>query len=142
LIKDYDLTIQYHPSKSNVVADALSRTGVPKTVIPLIADLDRMGISFCYVGTAHEQTQLLIQSPILDRLLEAQQHDHLIQEVHKRIANGNPREFSIDEHDVVRFRRRLCVPQKSDVKRDIMREAHQTPYTIHPGETKMYRDLK
>jgi len=90
LIKDYDLTIQYHPSKSNVVADALSRTGVPKTVIPLIADLDRMGISFCYVGTAHEQTQLLIQSPILDRLLEAQQHDHLIQEVHKRIANGNP----------------------------------------------------
>jgi len=34
------------------------------------------------------------------------------------------------------------VPQKSDVKRDIMREAHQTPYTIHPGETKMYRDLK
>lgn len=25
---------------------------------------------------------------------------------------------------------------------DILREAHRTPYTIHPGETKMYTDLK
>jgi hypothetical protein len=25
---------------------------------------------------------------------------------------------------------------------DILREGHQIPYTIHPGETKMYRDLK
>jgi hypothetical protein len=37
---------------------------------------------------------------------------------------------------------RLCVPQKSEVKMDILREAHKTPYTVHPGETKMYRDLK
>jgi hypothetical protein len=27
LIKDYDLEIQYHPEKANVVADALSRKG-------------------------------------------------------------------------------------------------------------------
>jgi hypothetical protein len=36
LIKDYDLTIQYHPGKANVVADALSWTGVPKVAILLI----------------------------------------------------------------------------------------------------------
>jgi hypothetical protein len=66
----------------------------------------------------------------------------LIQEVRKRIANGRPREFSIDESDVVDFRGRLCVPQKSKVKMDFLREGHRTPYTIHPSETKMYRDLK
>jgi hypothetical protein len=25
---------------------------------------------------------------------------------------------------------------------DILREGHQTTYAVHPGETKMYRDLK
>ena len=28
LLKDYDLTIHYHPKKANVVADALSRKSV------------------------------------------------------------------------------------------------------------------
>jgi hypothetical protein len=66
----------------------------------------------------------------------------LIQEVRKRIANGRPQEFSIDETDVVRFRGHLRVPQKSEVKMDILREGYRTPYTVHPSETKMYKDLK
>jgi hypothetical protein len=64
LIKDYDLTIQYHHGKANVVSNALSRTAVPRTVMPLISDLDRMGITFCYAGVAHEETEMLIQSSL------------------------------------------------------------------------------
>jgi hypothetical protein len=40
---------------------------------------------------------MLIQSSLLERVREAQLHDRLIQEVRKRIANGRPREFNIDE---------------------------------------------
>jgi hypothetical protein len=33
LIKDYDLDIQYHPGKANLVADALSRKGQANTAL-------------------------------------------------------------------------------------------------------------
>jgi hypothetical protein len=61
-----------------VVADALSRTGVPTTVMPLITDLDRMGITFCYAGVAHEETKMLIQSSLREHVREAQLHDRLL----------------------------------------------------------------
>ena len=60
LISDYDLTIQYHPRKSSVVANALSWTGVPNTVMPLVMDLNHLGVSFCYAGSIRKETQLLI----------------------------------------------------------------------------------
>jgi hypothetical protein len=47
-----------------VVADAVSRTCVPRAVMPLIYDLDRMGITFCYAGVAHEESKMLIQSSL------------------------------------------------------------------------------
>jgi hypothetical protein len=68
------MTLQFnHTGKANVVVDALSRTGVPKVAMLLIIDLDRMSISLCYAGTAREETQMLIQSSLLERVQEAQQ---------------------------------------------------------------------
>jgi hypothetical protein len=78
LIKDYDLSIHYHPRKANVVADALSRSKVPKVAMPLIADLDHMGVALCYVGTAREETRMLTQSSLLERVRVAQQQDRLL----------------------------------------------------------------
>ena len=103
-----------------MVVDALSRFGVPKVALQLITDLDRLGIALCYVGTASEETRMFIQSSLMERVRAAQQQDHLLQEARKRVGDGKPREFSIDENDLVRFRGHLCVPQKSEVKMDIV----------------------
>jgi hypothetical protein len=91
LIKDYDLIIQYHPGKANVVVDALSRTDVPRIVMPLISDLDCMRIIFCYAGVAHEEMKMFIQSSLRECVRETQLHDRLLQEFHKRIEAGRPR---------------------------------------------------
>ncbi|GKA21206.1 putative nucleotidyltransferase, ribonuclease H [Tanacetum coccineum] len=36
----------------------------------------------------------------------------------------------------------LCVPDDSSLREAILTEAHSSPFSIHPGSTKMYRDLK
>jgi hypothetical protein len=73
---------------------------------------------------------------------EAQFHDCLLQEVHKRIEAGRPQEFTMEEDGPIFFRGRLCVPQKFEAKMDILREAHCTPCMVHLAETKMYQDMR
>jgi hypothetical protein len=40
------------------------------------------------------------------------------------------------------FKERLVVPKKEELKKKIMDEAHTSRYSIHPGSTKMYHDLR
>jgi hypothetical protein len=34
------------------------------------------------------------------------------------------------------------VPNDPEIKKLILQEAHDSPYSIHPGNTKMYMDVK
>ena len=43
---------------------------------------------------------------------------------------------------VLYFRDRLCVPNINDLRNEIMAKAHSTKYSMHPGSTKMYQNLK
>jgi hypothetical protein len=36
----------------------------------------------------------------------------------------------------------LCVPNVQSIQELILKEAHETAYSIHPGSEKMYQDLK
>ncbi|XP_070012963.1 uncharacterized protein [Nicotiana sylvestris] len=42
----------------------------------------------------------------------------------------------------LRYRDKLCVPNVDELRERIMSEAHNSRYSIHPGSTKMYHDLK
>jgi hypothetical protein len=43
---------------------------------------------------------------------------------------------------VVWFGKRLVVPVEPEIKKIILDEAHKSKFSIHPGSTKMYQDLK
>jgi hypothetical protein len=40
------------------------------------------------------------------------------------------------------YKKRRCVPKVKEITELILREAHDSTYSIHPGSTKMYHDLK
>ena len=44
--------------------------------------------------------------------------------------------------DLLRKGSRIYIPSDFKLKERIMTEAHCTPYTAHPGATKMYQDLR
>ena len=43
---------------------------------------------------------------------------------------------------MVWFKDRLCVPNVQSIRELILKEAHESAYSIHPGSEKMYQDLK
>ena len=43
---------------------------------------------------------------------------------------------------MVWFGKCICVPDRKEPKEIILREAHESAYSIHPGSTNMYQGLK
>ncbi|GJV27932.1 putative nucleotidyltransferase, ribonuclease H [Tanacetum coccineum] len=60
----------------------------------------------------------------------------------QNMKNGKQEEFRVDDHGVIWYGNRLCVPDDSSLREAVLTEAHNSPFSIHPGSTKMYRDLK
>nr|GFB45308.1 retrotransposon protein, putative, Ty3-gypsy subclass [Tanacetum cinerariifolium] len=51
-------------------------------------------------------------------------------------------EFRLDEDDVLWQGTRLCVPNDATLREALLTEAHSSPFSVHPGSTKMYHDVK
>nr|CAD1827328.1 unnamed protein product [Ananas comosus var. bracteatus] len=128
LLKDYDITILYHPGKANVVADALSRKSFNLEVVapnvPIVI------------------ASLVVRPTLLEKVKTQQLQDSYLQKVRGDVEGGHANDFNVGSDGTIRFRGRLCVPSDEGMRSEIMQEAHQSPYSIHPGGTKMYKDLR
>jgi hypothetical protein len=65
-----------------------------------------------------------------------------LQEIKRNIAEGKSPGFTKDDQGVLWYKRRICVPNNKEIKNLILRETHNSAYSIHPGGDKMYQDLK
>ena len=50
--------------------------------------------------------------------------------------------FELKKNRVLRCQNRLFVPNIDELRKRILIEAHNLRYSIYPGSTKMYNDLK
>ncbi|XP_021985410.1 uncharacterized protein LOC110881476 [Helianthus annuus] len=122
LLNDYDCAIKYHPSKANVVADALShKETMPKRVRAL---------------------QLTSHSNLADQIrsaqIEALKDENLKAEAMQGLENK-----LVERSDGIRyFMERIWIHLYGNLRELVMDEAHKSRYSVHPGSDKMYQDLK
>jgi hypothetical protein len=145
LITDYDLGVNYHPGKANVVADALSRRSHVSQLV-----VDSMPFVLCDVFNKlnlrivanTEATEMEVGSNLLQEIWKGQVEDEKIQEIKRNIKEEKSPDFLEDEEGMLWYKGRICVPNVKELKDKILREAHESAYSIHPRGHKMYHDLK
>ncbi|GJW98248.1 putative reverse transcriptase domain-containing protein [Tanacetum coccineum] len=123
LLSDYDYEIRYHPSKANVVADALSRK-------------DREPIRV-------RSLVMTVHTNLLERILNAQTEAMKEENVKaKNLGRLIKPIFETRSDETQCFEGRIWLPLFGGLRDLIMHESHKSKYSIHPGSDKMYQDLK
>lgn len=143
LIKDYDCTINYHPGKTNVVADALSRKEklniltMPKE---MFEEFEKLEIEIRVPSSTNEMLYTMTFQPELLEKIKRCQDEVMNQDVND--LTGEELSSQKDDKGILRFSSRIWIPNVAELKSEILSSAHNSRYSIHPGSTKMYQDLK
>jgi hypothetical protein len=79
-----------------------------------------------------------------DEIIAAQKIDESMGHIKRKMREGDQRVtcFCEDTEGMLWFKERLVVPKREALKKKNLDEAHTSSYSIHPGSTKMYQDLR
>nr|GFA97149.1 retrotransposon protein, putative, Ty3-gypsy subclass [Tanacetum cinerariifolium] len=106
----------------------------------IIRDLEWLGIELFVSGQRGYWASLRIEPDLISRIKEAQKEDSeiwtIIENLDKQV------EFRFDDDNVLWQDTRLVVPNDTTLREALLTEAHSSPFSVHPGSTKMYHDLK
>ena len=85
---------------------------------------------------------LEIQATLLDQIREKQVDDVILVKLSSEMIDGKAPGFVIQEDGSLWFQDRICVPDVDGLRQLVMKEAHSSAYSVHPGFSKMYKDLR
>ncbi len=137
-VADYDQDITNHPGKANLVADALSRRRADVSAEREADDLDGTVRAIRLNATTKESEPLGLeavnQADLLTRIRLAQGQDENL----NKVAQNDRTEYQTAKDVTILVNGRISVPNDRGLKEEIMREAHKSRLSVHPGATKMY----
>jgi hypothetical protein len=117
LINDYDLGINYHPRKANVVANALSRRShanhlVVKSISSELCDK----FAKLKIVASTKVMEMEVGSSLLQEIQKGQLEDEKIQEIKCNMKEEKSPNFTKDDQGVLWYKGRIYVPNVKDLK--------------------------
>jgi hypothetical protein len=85
-----------------------------------------------------------LTSTLRGEIIASQKNDEGMAHIKRRMREGDPKVacFCEDVERTLWFKARLVVLEKEALKKKILYEAHTLRYSIHPGSTEIYHDLR
>jgi hypothetical protein len=118
LIKDYDLGINNHPGKANVMANALSRRShlnmlATRELLPeFCEEFEKLNLGWV---SNTEVIAMEVDSTLAHDIQKGKLEDAKIQEIKEQIKEEKDPGFSIDDQGTLWYKKRLCVPDVKEI---------------------------
>ncbi|XP_070035190.1 uncharacterized protein [Nicotiana tomentosiformis] len=107
-----------------------------------IHQLASLGVRLLDSGDIGITIQDTATSFLVTEVKEHQYEDPVLVQYRDTTPQKGKTLFEITKDGVLRYRRRLCVTNVAGLRRQVMGETQYFHYSIHPGATKMYHDIK
>ena len=105
----------------------------------LIKESERLELDVCTRELVKEKLYVMMFQELLERMRKYQ--EETMKGNTDKLTNEE-RWSQKDDKGVVRNLNRIWIPNVPELKNEILHDAHISRYSIHPGSTKMYQDLK
>src|SRR5438132_7432672 len=101
--------------------------------------MEELNLRMLLQGTV---SNLELVPTLKEQIIAAQRNDEGVTHIKRRLEDGEDLCFKQDQDVVIWFKNRLVVPKNLKLRKQILDEAHLSRFSIHPGSTKMYQDMK
>jgi len=85
---------------------------------------------------------LQVKPMLIDQIKVATQSDENYQKLIEEAGDGKKLDLLVNDDGLLLNKGRMCIPNDVKLRQVIMKEAHNSPFAIHPGGTEIYRIVK
>ena len=100
------------------------------------------GVMFSIFEAGGMIAHVQVRSSLVEEVKQLQYDGDFCKEKIGQVQHGLNEELRVDDDGILWLQDRLVVPVAGDIRRRFLKAAHNSSYTMHPGSTKMYHDLR